>query len=177
MVAGSGRYINPIQSLMQKREIRISYDAYADSNELEAGDAILLQAAREAISSSYAPYSHFRVGAAGRMANGEILTGANQENASFPAGLCAEGVLLAAASSLFPGMAIETIAISYNGEGLQNGHPLAPCGVCRQSLSEYQDRFAKPIRLILSGMKGEVFILSSAKDILPLEFSGSELPK
>jgi cytidine deaminase len=74
-------------------------------------------------------------------------------------------------------MAIETIAISYNGEGLQNGHPLAPCGVCRQSLSEYQDRFAKPIRLILSGMKGEVFILSSAKDILPLEFSGSELPK
>jgi cytidine deaminase len=162
---------------MQKREIRISYDVYSEGSELTAEDFRLLQAAREATYKSYAPYSRFRVGAAGRMDNGEILTAANQENASFPAGLCAEGVLLATASSRFPGMGIGTIAISYRGEGLPNRHPLAPCGICRQSLSEYQDRFGHPIRLILSGMEGEVFILSSAKDILPLEFSGSELPR
>jgi cytidine deaminase len=160
---------------MKKKEIILSYEIYADLSELSAADAVLLEQAKKTTSLAYAPYSHFHVGAVARMSNGELITGTNQENASFPTGICAERVLLSAASSVYPGESIDTLAISYIGQREKSNAPVAPCGVCRQSLVEFEQRYKKPIRLILGGMEGEIFIFNSVKSLLPLEFSGDDL--
>lgn len=138
-------------------------------------DAWLLNEAREVTQHAYAPYSHFKVGAIARLANGEIVAGSNQENASFPVGLCAERVLLASAASLFPNVPIETIAISYFNETGESKHPISPCGICRQSLLEYENRVNHPIRVIMGGMEGEIFVIENAGKLLPLSFSASDM--
>jgi len=160
---------------MQQHSIQVSFDEYVDITTLNEQDAALLLAAREAIDLSYAPYSRFQVGAAARLNNGVILKGSNQENASFPAGICAERVLLSICSSLYPGIPIVDMAISYNNQlGLSN-KPISPCGVCRQSLCEYENRVNHSIRLILSGIQGNVFIIEKATDLLPLAFSSTDM--
>jgi cytidine deaminase len=160
---------------MKKHEINISFEVYADISELPFADAELLSQARSVTKLAYAPYSHFYVGAVAMMSNGKIVSGTNQENASFPAGICAERVLLSTASSVYPGESIDTLAISYFGEGKKSTRPLAPCGICRQSLVEFEQRFKQPVRLILAGMEGEIFIFDTIKSLLPLEFSGDDL--
>lgn len=160
---------------MEKKEISITYEVYENADALNADDAKLLELARIETKNAYAPYSNFLVGAAAKLKNGKFVSGTNQENASYPAGICAERVLLSAASSLYPGVAIDTLAISYQGLGKKSDHPVAPCGICRQSLVEFEQRFLSPVRLILGGMEGEIFIFSQAKDLLPLEFSGENL--
>ena len=124
---------------------------------------------------AYAPYSHFHVGAVAKLANGEIVAGSNQENASFPVGLCAERVLLASASTLYPNVAIESMAISYLAGSGDSDHPIAPCGICRQSLLEYEMRVGRPIRLVLGGMEGKIYIIPQASTLLPLAFTSEEL--
>src|SRR6516162_3270749 len=134
---------------MEKKEIRLEYQEFASEGELPLADARLLSAAKRATGDAYAPYSRFRVGAAAQLANGDIVTGSNQENASFPAGICAERTLLSAAASRFPGVPIETLAISYSNEQGPSDRPISPCGICRQSLQEIEQRTGRPIRLIL----------------------------
>jgi cytidine deaminase len=160
---------------MKRNEFSISYESYADISELSEADFSLLSQARLATQMAYAPYSDFKVGAVALMANGSMVSGSNQENASYPAGLCAERVLLSAASSIYPGQAIKTIAISYTGKGKKSNRPVAPCGICRQSLMESEQRFNQPIRLILGGMEGEIYIFDTIKALLPMEFSGDDL--
>jgi cytidine deaminase len=160
---------------MQQHLIQVSFDEYQDINALNSEDASLLQAAREAIDLSYAPYSRFQVGAAARLNNGIVLKGSNQENASFPAGLCAERVLLSICSSLHPGIPIIDMAISYNNQLGVSNKPISPCGVCRQSLSEYENMVNHSIRIILGGMQGKVFIIDKATDLLPLAFSSADM--
>ena len=162
---------------MEKKEIRLDYEEYASDRELTASDAALLAKAREATGDAYAPYSRFRVGAAARMANGELITGSNQENASFPVGICAERTLLSAAASRFPGIAVETLAISYSNEQGPSDRPISPCGICRQSLQEMEQRTGRPIRLVLGGMEGRVIVLPRAGQLLPLAFTADELPQ
>jgi cytidine deaminase len=156
---------------MSQHQIRIDYAEYPSSSELHEDDRVLLEKARAATSDAYAPYSKFHVGAAARLANGKIITGSNQENASFPAGLCAERVMLSAISSLYPQIAIPVMAVSYDQPGIVSTEPIAPCGLCRQTLQEYEFRSKQPIRLILSGMNGKVIIFSSVSDLLPLAFT------
>ena len=74
---------------MKEIEIKSLFRVY-DMDELSQSDRELVSAAMEATKGSYAPYSKFRVGAAARLANGLVFTGANQENAAYPSGLCAE---------------------------------------------------------------------------------------
>ena len=160
---------------MQKKELTIPVDVYADSRELDPADALLLDLARKTTADAYAPYSRFHVAAAVRLANGKTLTGTNQENASFPAGICAERVALSAASSLYPGMAVTSLAVSYAHETEKNNNPISPCGICRQTLMEYELRAGGPIRLILGGRTGEIFVLHSAAALLPLAFTAAEI--
>ena len=160
---------------MKKSEYKFSFDIYDSIEELSSADAWLLQEAREVTEQAYAPYSHFQVGAIAKMANGEIVAGSNQENASFPVGLCAERVLLASASSLYPKTPIESITISYQSNNGNSNHAIAPCGICRQSLQEYEMRVGHPIRLILGGMEGKVFVINQASLLLPLAFTSEEL--
>jgi len=160
---------------MKHTSINIPVQIFPDFKSLDAADAVLMEAAKNATLHAYAPYSNFRVGAAIRLSNGNILTGSNQENASFPAGICAERVVLSAASASFPDVEMTGLALTYINETGAGNRPISPCGICRQTLAEYEQRFGKPIRLILGGMSGEVFIISRATDLLPFAFSSREL--
>ena len=162
---------------MKENKIEINYKVFDDHNELTKEDAWLLNEAREVTARAYAPYSKFHVGAAARIANGETLSGTNQENASYPVGLCAERVLLASASTLYPEVAIETMAISYHSGNGNSNQPIAPCGMCRQSLQEYEMRVKKPIRLILAGLEGKIFVFEKASQLLPLGFTSDDMSR
>jgi len=160
---------------MNKEAYQFTYEVYNSVEELNEQDAWLLNEAREVTSNAYAPYSNFNVGAVAKLVNGEIVAGTNQENASYPVGLCAERVLLSSAATLYPNVAIDTIAISYNNTNGQSNSPISPCGICRQSLVEYEERMKQPIRLILSGLEGKVFIIQKSGLLLPLSFGSVDL--
>ena len=160
---------------MKKETLHLDYEVFDTIDELSNEDAFLLREAGEATKNSYAPYSKFRVGAVARMGNGELVSGSNQENASYPAGICAERVLLSTASSLYPGIPIKTIAVSYRSTEVKSDHPIAPCGICRQSLQEFRERVKQPIRLILGGLEGKVYIIDDASALMPFAFDGKEL--
>lgn len=160
---------------MKQHIYEFAYEVYEDSAQLPATDAKLLQLAREITGKAYAPYSKFYVGAAALLANGEILLGTNQENASYPVGICAERVLLGTAATLHPDVAVTAMAVSFNTAKEKSDHPISPCGMCRQSLLEYETRFKHPIRLIMGGMEGPVHVVGAAKQLLPFAFTSEEL--
>lgn len=160
---------------MSKQAYQFNYEVYNSIDDLTPQDALLLTKARQVTANAYAPYSNFNVGAIAQLQNGETVTGTNQENASYPVGLCAERVLLSAAASLYPKAPIKTIAISYNNLNGVSNHPISPCGICRQSLLEYESRVNHPIRLILGGMEGKVYIIESAGMLLPLSFTAEDM--
>jgi cytidine deaminase len=156
---------------------KFEYQEYASIEELSHDDASLLQKARKTAETAYAPYSHFYVGAAAILNNGKIVTGTNQENASYPVSICAERALLSSASALFPNVAVKTMAITYHNhnENTSSSSPISPCGMCRQSLLEYETRWHQPIRIILSGIDGKVFVIETASQLLPLSFTNKDL--
>ncbi len=160
---------------MKESKFEFNYKVFESIDELPEDQKHLLEKAREITANAYAPYSNFQVGAVARMANGEVVVGSNQENASFPAGLCAERVLLSSVSSLYPRIPIETVAISYKSEHVKSDHPISPCGICRQSLQEYESRVNHPIQLVLGGITGPVYVIDSASRLLPLAFTSEEL--
>lgn len=160
---------------MKKDKFEFEYKVYDDISGLDEKDAWLLKEAREVTEQAYAPYSNFHVAAVAILENGEIVAGTNQENASYPVGICAERVLLGSVATLHPGIPIKTIAVSYNSIEGKNDHPISPCGMCRQALLEYEARTKLPIRLILSGQQGKVIVIATASHLLPFAFSGSYL--
>jgi cytidine deaminase len=160
---------------MIRQDYHFEFEVYDSIDELTEEDAWLLDEARETTQKAYAPYSKFKVGAAAKLVNGEVVHGSNQENASYPVGICAERVLISAASSLYPKVAIETMAISYNNTNGESNQPITPCGLCRQSLKEYETRTGHPIRLILGGMHGKIYVIPNADFLLPLSFTGEDL--
>lgn len=160
---------------MKKSEYILSVSEYESAEDLHTDDSWLLNEARAATQFAYAPYSNFNVGAVAKLINGEIVTGSNQENASYPAGICAERVLLSCVASQYPGIAIQAIAISYHNAKGKSNKPISPCGICRQSLVEYQQRFPTPVRIILGGMEGRVIVIENAAQLLPLAFGADSL--
>lgn len=160
---------------MKKEEIHFGYEVYESDKELNAGDASLLKQAREITQKAYAPYSKFNVGAVAILNNGAIISGTNQENASYPVGLCAERSLLASAAMLQTNVPIQTMAIAYHNLNGSSSKPASPCGMCRQYIAEYESRTNQPIRLILSGMDGKVFVIEKAGMLLPLSFGEGDL--
>lgn len=135
-----------------------------------------MQHARNAAQRSYSPYSGFRVGAAIQLANGEIISGSNQENASFPVGTCAERAAIFYAHSLYPDVPIEAIAVTAESDkGVDS--PVSPCGMCRQAIAEYENIQGSPIRILLAGQTGPQIILESVGLMLPLQFNQSNLNK
>lgn len=143
-------------------------------DELSADDRELVERAVQATHNAYAEYSHFYVGAAVRLADGNIVIGANQENAAFPSGLCAERTALFAAQANHPDQSVLTLAIAARNENGLLDEPISPCGACRQVILGVEDRYKQPIRILLYGKKG-VYRVSSAKDLLPLSFVDSSM--
>jgi cytidine deaminase len=160
---------------MNQEKYNFSFEVYNSIDELPEQDALLVREARNITANAYAPYSNFHVGAIAQLSNGKLVTGTNQENAAYPVGICAERVLLSTASSLFPNVAVDTIAISYDNKNGESNHPISPCGICRQTLLEYEERVKQPIRLILSGLEGKIYIIQKASQLLPLSFGGEDL--
>ena len=152
-----------------------TFDVFDSINNLNSEDQNLITAAINAINNAYAPYSNFYVGAAVLLENGKIITGNNQENAAYPTGLCAERVAIFYASSQFPGIKIKSIAVSAKSKKYNINYPIAPCGSCRQAISEYEVKMDSPIRLIMSGESGEIYISPSISNLLPLMFSSKNL--
>ena len=160
-----------------RQQISFDYQLFTNNQELDETFQKLLISSKTAVKLSYAPYSRFHVGAAILLSNGEIVAGGNQENASFPAGICAERVALSVASSLYPGEKVVAIAIAYlNPEvGEKQEDILSPCGICRQSILETADKQQSDIQILLSSPSGKIILVDSAHHLLPLAFSSSNL--
>ncbi|MEI6681487.1 MAG: cytidine deaminase [Bacteroidota bacterium] len=155
----------------------IEYQVFTSATELAPSDRELLDKAREAVATSHAPYSRYHVGAAVRLANGFIVTGSNQENMSFPAGLCAERVAVFAAVSNHPGIPIASIAITAMADAFEVNRPVPPCGMCRQAIVEFEMKYGNKIRLILGGQSGEVYVVQGMETLLPMTFHEDGLAK
>jgi len=155
-----------MEKMTLKTEIEI-----LQRQELSATDNQLLDMAIEATNYSYAPYSHFRVGAAVLLKNGKMIRGCNQENAAFPAGICAERSAIFAAGAQYPDQPIITLAIAArdtNGELTKE--PVSPCGTCRQVIIETETRYKQHVRIILYGQL-HIYIIDSIKQLMPLSFT------
>lgn len=142
---------------------------YCSLAELSEEEKELILQARSAAKAAYAPYSRFCVGAALLLDNGKIVLGNNQENVSYPTGLCAERVALFAAHARYPEAKPLQLAIAafQNGKDVEN--PITPCGACRQVLAESEQRYRQAIKLLLSG-GSQVIKIESASALLPLSF-------
>lgn len=154
---------------MTEKEINIRFHEYTSLDELDKADRELAEAAIDAMKGSYAPYSHFNVGAAVRMSNGVIVKGANQENAAFPSGLCAERTAMFSAGASWPDKAMVSIALAGGVMGRLAKSPATPCGACRQVMAQYQTKGGRPMSVIMVG-DGLILKFDRVDDILPLIF-------
>jgi len=154
---------------MKSGKIEIDYQEFGSIDELEREDRELCEAAVAALNGSYAPYSNFNVGAAVRLANGKIVTGANQENAASPSGLCAERTAMFAANAQHPGTAMTSIAIVGSQHGQLCPDVTSPCGSCRQVMAEYQKLGGQDMSVLLYS-PGKILKFGRVDDILPLIF-------
>ncbi|MBC7383691.1 MAG: cytidine deaminase [Bacteroidia bacterium] len=151
---------------------------FSNIEELTQSDRKLLLLAREAVDSSYAPYSKFYVGCALLLANGVVIKGSNQENIAYPSGLCAERVAIFYAGSTYPDVAVIAMAITAKANLYEVKSPVMSCGACLQSISEYEVKFKQPIRTILQGETGEIYVSEKGTAaFLPFQFFIEELKR
>ncbi len=152
------------EDILQIKSTRLTWD------ELTDGQRELLTAAKQMTAKSYSPYSRFSVGAAARLANGQIVCGSNQENAAYPSGLCAERTALFAANANYPEQAVTALAIACFTGGHFTAKPGSPCGGCRQVMVETEHRYGQPIEVLLYGEEF-TYRFRCAADLLPLVFT------
>jgi len=157
--------------------ISIRFEEFSSVAELNKSDRELLGQATLASETSYSPYSSFEVGAAVRLANGEVISGSNQENAAYPSGLCAERVALFFAQAKFPEVPVDAIAIYARSREFKLDKPVTPCGSCRQVMAEYENRHGRKIRVIMGNDDGHVQITEGIESLLPLMFMLDKLKK
>ena len=160
---------------MRKVDIKTQITVFDAVEELPNSVKNLMSKAIEAKKIAYAPYSNFKVGAALLLENGTIITGNNQENAAYPSGICAERVAIWKASSEFPAQKILKLAISASSSSQITKEPVAPCGACRQTLSEYELKQKDKIEVYFMGEIGTIIKTDSILDLLPIAFDKSFL--
>jgi len=153
---------------MKNIEMNINI-SFAQLEELPADEQELVRSAMKATDNSNAKYSHFRVGAALLLADGSVVIGANQENAVFPLGLCAERTAIFAAQAQRPDQPMRKLAIAARNDQGFMAQPVSPCGSCRQVMLEMEERYHQPMRVLLYGTAG-VYVVETARDLLPLCF-------
>lgn len=160
---------------MKEIKIESSIYIYDSLDDLPKHIYDLMQNAFQARDKAYAPYSNFHVGAAIRLDSGKIITGSNQENASYPSGLCAERTAIYFAGAQYPKAKIKQIAISAKSNNKITDKPIAPCGACRQAIADYEIKQKQPIEIYFMGETGEVAMSKSLLNLLPLTFDNSVL--
>ena len=154
---------------MQEKKIELSFIS-AQLSELSSKEKQLVANAKSAVTTAYAPYSGFLVGASVLLDNGEIINGSNQENVAYPSGLCAERVALFYAGARFPDAKIKTIAVSVMSKNFKVTDVISPCGACRQVMAEYEEKQKSKIRILLHSPDDKVLISDSVEDLLPFVF-------
>lgn len=160
---------------MKALKIESVFTVYETLTETSKSVQNLMQLAILARQKAYAPYSNFNVGAALRLENGEVITGSNQENASYPSGLCAERTAIYYAGAQFPEVKIIEMAITASSTKNPTTTPIPPCGACRQAISEYEVKQDQPIAIYFMGESGKVVKSDSLANLLPLVFDKSVL--
>lgn len=154
---------------MAQVQFTINYEEFSSPEEMDPVDQKLIAEALDAQKGSYSPFSHFQVGAALLLADGTIVKGANQENVAYPSGLCAERTAMFAAGANYPDTPMVTLAIAGSDHGILCESPASPCGSCRQVMAQYQQKFGRPIQIILVGSK-RIRKFQKVDDILPFIF-------
>ncbi|HAD96693.1 MAG TPA: cytidine deaminase [Cryomorphaceae bacterium] len=144
-------------------------------DELSPDQYKVVKEAEEALKSSYAPYSHFPVGAAILLKNGSIIKGSNQENAAYPSGLCAERTALFHYGAGQYNSEIDSIAVVVEKE--KEGEFPFPCGSCLQVMVEFAQRQTSPYNILLYHRKsGKVLMSNTVENMLPFAFRKEHLP-
>ena len=144
-------------------------------DELDNESKYLVHKAKEATNHAYAPYSKFLVGAAVILEDGTVVTGSNQENASFPLCMCAERVVLYTISSIHPDKAILKMAVVAHKKNHKELIPATACGACRQVMIEYEERQKQSIKIILLGPAEKWLEFPSASSLMPFSFNKKSL--
>ena len=160
---------------MKEIHITTTFEVFQSVADLSENIQALMQQAIKIRKKAYAPYSHFRVGAAILLDNGKIVLGSNQENAAYPSGLCAERVAIYQAGAIYPDVKMLTIAITAASDSNPTLSPIPPCGSCRQSIAEYEFKQDTPIEIYFMGESGEVYKSNSINNLLPLSFNKTSL--
>jgi len=154
---------------MADKKFVINYEEFSSPALMSQEDQELVAAAIDAQKGSYSPYSHFQVGAALKLDNGLTIKGANQENAAYPSGLCAERTAMFWAGANYPEVPFKSLAIAGADHGVLCESPASPCGACRQVMAEYQKKYGKPFSIILVGSK-RIRKFHCVDDVLPFIF-------
>ena len=154
---------------MADKKYIINYEEFSSASQMTPEDQEMVAAALDAQKGSYSPYSHFQVGASLKLENGLVLKGANQENAAYPSGLCAERTVMFYAGANYPDIPFDTLAIAGSDHGVLCESPASPCGACRQVMAEYQKKHSKPFNIILVGSK-RIRKFHCVDDVLPFIF-------
>ena len=161
---------------MQEKKIQLSFIT-AHISELSENEQQLVENAKSALKTAYAPYSGFFVGSSVLLENGEIINGSNQENVAYPSGLCAERVALFYAGARYPNIKVKTIAVSVLSKNFEVNDIISPCGACRQVMAEYEEKQEEAIKVILHSPTDEVLIANTVEDLLPFMFKSPLLKK
>lgn len=149
--------------------------SYKHIEDLDAESKYLVHKAKEAAHHAYAPYSKFHVGAAAILDDDSLITGSNQENASYPLCMCAERVALYAAAAAHPGLGIKKLAVVAHKKGHKDLVAATPCGACRQVMLEYEMLQKKPIEIVLLTQESNWTVFPSAAFLLPFSFNQENL--
>ncbi|PKQ44796.1 cytidine deaminase [Confluentibacter flavum] len=160
---------------MKELKIESIFQVYNDLNELPSDISVLMNKAIIARTKAYAPYSKFKVGAAILLDNGKIVTGNNQENVSYPSGLCAERTAIYYAGAEYPDSKILKMAITAASSNQITKNPIPPCGACRQTIAEYEVKQDSPIEIYFMGEVGSIMKSNSLGNLLPLLFDKTAL--
>lgn len=151
------------------------FETYKTLEELDNESKYLVHKAKEAAHHAYAPYSKFHVGAALILEDGTVVTGSNQENASYPLCMCAERVALYAAAAQFHGKVILKMAVVAHKKNHKELSAAASCGACRQVMAEFEERQRKPIEVIMHHTDNQWIKCPSASSLLPFVFTKASL--
>ncbi|SMD43172.1 cytidine deaminase [Aquiflexum balticum DSM 16537] len=154
----------------RKIELTVSLEVVQQKNWSEQ-DKILIAKATNILESAHAPYSGFLVGAALLLENGAIFAANNQENVSFPVGICAERAVLSYAMANHPDIRPVKIVIVAKRKGESEFATVTPCGLCRQTINEYEVKFNSPIEISMLNPNGEILKASGIEQLLPFRFN------
>ena len=141
-------------------------------------DTDLIAAARAAALKAYAPYSNFSVGCAIASVDGQVVTGANMENACYRLGLCAEVSALTLAQAIFGLDKIARIAVAGgdgSGDELAGAASVTPCGGCRQSILEAAQLSGRDVEILCASGDGQTVERHKISTLIPHGFGPANL--